>query len=225
MATIQKTDERSRPVTVGLWGMAAIALCGIGIGAVSMTQLAKQGEGVAKNIPLKEVYTNPQQDGLNNLKELDERGKIQFNEFGKEKLDLSNIFLIRAQNISQGVVSTYSVLTGKDGPAFHVPPKVKEGEKIMEKKGPGDYWLVLYCGVTGLPLEWSVKSVRRTDRIVEIRCHPREKNGVVQPVILHQFVWVPLGQLEEGTYTLRWIDDSNGELILSRREAVPVFRW
>jgi hypothetical protein len=119
---------------------------------------------------------------------------------------LSNVFMVRAKDITEATRATCNVL---GSPAHEL-----EGVDLRRSKAP-TFWLVAYLGTSGSsPPEWTVESVIRRESAIRL--------SYVAAVadtddIHHYFVWVPLGELKSGSYTLELFDTQKKEVSLLRR--------
>jgi hypothetical protein len=78
---------------------------------------------------------------------------------------------------------------------------------------------VAYLGVAGSePLEWRVKSAEVQRHVVRLTY---TKEGARTHDLHPYFVWVPLGELKAGTYTLELFEQDLKKVTLSRRVTVP----
>src|SRR5207249_2059004 len=82
---------------------------------------------------------------------------------------------------------------------------------------PSGYWLVVYFGITGSePPAWLVESAEQSGKTIRLNFKPAKRDVTTED--LHQyFVWVPVGQLDAGTYTLELVDTSVGQMTMMRR--------
>ncbi len=123
----------------------------------------------------------------------------------------SNGFLVRGKDIRQAIRATFLSLDGVRAVDLSVGPE----EDLPQ---PSELWMVAYLGTAGSdPLAWRVQSVERTGkriRVAYVKQKPKSKD------LYPYFVWVPLGELESGTYSLELFNLGENQAELLRRVTV-----
>lgn len=169
----------------------------------------------AKKVPLASIYSTSHQKGLKWIER--GRGDNAFPNHMRElyqqstRIGASNVFLARGDDIAAAVKATWEVFTRWQSASKPVSADWRSKSE--------QYWLVVYLGVEGSdPPEWLVSSVIVSGK--EIQLIYTSPGSSVQD--LHPyFVWVPLGKLGTGTYTLEMFDEEQKQVTLSRRVAIP----
>jgi hypothetical protein len=167
-------------------------------------------------IPLKSLYATSGQEGLRPVKIQQEEpygydlGQLHRDSHG---MGASNTFLVKGKDIAAAVKATRLVFTG--GRRAGVPVT---GERDLHSK---DCWLVAYLGTgPSTPPPWVIESVTRKGFTIRVTySEPRRARSTRD---VHQsFLWVPLGPLEPGTYSLELFDSGKGQVTLQRRVTTP----
>lgn len=123
----------------------------------------------------------------------------------------SNAFLVHGKDITGAIEATASVLLG--GQSAERPGVNARGQM------PPSLWLVAYLGSSGSsPPEWTVRSVERRGNSFRVSYSTRQAETDDGR---HYFVWVPVGELKPGTYSLELFDVGRKEVMLLRRVVVP----
>jgi hypothetical protein len=197
-------DVTTRPVKVVLSGEAVPALGGegvtkvIGLGVVFGTTGQKEIKPVSAGF-------RPRPGG----------GKEYLEPYGPDLARLvrehrggaSSVFLVRGKDLTEAVRATWEIQTA--GARADVP--VTAGRQ--PSKAP--HWLVIYFGVSGSsPPQWLVRSVEVRGKTIRVSYN----RGKAETNDEHPYyLWVPLGQLAAGNYTLELFDADAWEVTLMRR--------
>jgi hypothetical protein len=163
-------------------------------------------------VPLKSVYVSFEQEGTKHFdrgSKEDPDGELRAIwkvELGEER----EFFLVRACKVGGAAKAARKVLSGQH----------KGGAPASADDGAAEYWLVAYLGTLGSePPAFSVVSAERQGRTISLRVQKIKRTLVSKD--RHQYlVWVPLGKLPNGKYTLELYLD--GEKTGGGREAVLV---
>jgi hypothetical protein len=160
-----------------------------------------------QQIPLSEIYATSDQKGLRGSPY---SARSWLHEFAG--VGASNVFLVCGNDINGAVGATSLVIRG--GRPADIPALPHDGT------GANRYWLVAYLGVAGSdPPAWLVRSADVSGKTIRLRYHvPRR--GASTSDCHPYFVWVPIGELQRGIYTLQLIDTDTNEAHLSRRVTV-----
>ncbi len=169
-----------------------------------------------KKIPVELIYSTSRQKGLKLLDQgqSDEGFEFQMRELQQHaiKTGASNIFLVRGDDIRAGVRATWAVFCA----AHSVDYAVNADPESKSQK----YWLAAYLGVAGSsPPAWLVDSVQIKGNQVVVR-YKAAANEIQSDDEHPYFVWVPLGGLMAGTYSLELFEQTKGQTVLQRRVTV-----
>jgi hypothetical protein len=195
-----------------------LALPILAVGVAATTQRSpgndEDKKGATKKVPLDSIYSTSGQNGLkllapghgdglipNEMRELHRQGT---------RFGASNVFLARVDDYVGAVKATWEVFT--HGQSASAPVNEYSRPKSVQ------YWLVAYLGVAGSePLEWRVKSAEVQRHVVRLTY---TKEGAKTNDVHPYFVWVPLGELKAGTYSLELFEQDLKQATLSRRVTV-----
>jgi hypothetical protein len=171
-----------------------------------------------RKIPLESIYSTTGQKSLKPVK--GHHSEPYSNDLSQIRSGLrsgaSNIFLVRGNNITQAIAATRRLFVG--GGAADVP--VLEGVGLEE----GPLWLVTYFGSAGSkPSAWQVEPVEQKGKTIRVPFWKPGRLGSTSDIHAY-LVWIPLGELEEGAYTLELFDINQREVILMRRVLVEAKR-
>jgi hypothetical protein len=169
----------------------------------------------AKAVPLGSIYSTSRQKGLKRIDrgEGDEAFPNEVRELYQQSIWMgaSNVFLARGDDVKAAVKATWEVFM-RGQPAT--------GPVSADRRSRSEqYWLVAYLGVGGSsPPAWLVKSAKVSGRTIRLAfTNPGAANSDLHPY----FVWVPLGKLGRGAYTLELFDEESKQVTLSRRVTLP----
>jgi hypothetical protein len=127
---------------------------------------------------------------------------------------LTNVFLVRGKDINEAVRAASSAMVGfSGGGGYPVAPKEGEWPPATESR---QLWLVAYLGAghSGTNASVPIQSVEREGKTIRLAyCYRSNQNKDMMPYIF----WVPLGEMEKGTYTLELFDTDKKEVTLLRR--------
>jgi hypothetical protein len=166
-------------------------------------------------IPLKDIYSTNRQKGLQRV------SKGEDEPYARELLELrrglrtgaSNVLLVRGKDFRTAVKASWLAFTGGRTAVRPVVPD--EGSK------GAPLWLVGYLGISGSsPPDLLVQSAERKGNTIRLS-YFRPKDGADSRDLHHYLVWVPLGELKAGSYTLELFDANKKEVTLLRRVGVP----
>jgi hypothetical protein len=128
----------------------------------------------------------------------------------------SNVVLVRGNDITAAVKAArwaFTTIQWADTPGL---PDLQAQDA---KRDP--LWLVAYLGTSGnTSARWRVHSAETRGLVVRLTYSRIRSTGPSNPVLRHYYVWVPLGQVQAGTYTLELNDTDRKEVMLLRRVAV-----
>ncbi len=173
-------------------------------------------EPVAKTIPLKSIYSTNGQEGLIPVKRREKDPSKAHLEAIRQEVrgGASNILLVNGDDIVQAVNATRWAFTG--GRSLEVPVRPEPGDGPK----PASFWMVAFLGIDGsTPPAWLVRSAERKGQNIRLSVIKPKRNSSTKDE-RHYFVWVPLGKLEAGRYTLELFDTETKELTLMRRVIV-----
>ena len=125
----------------------------------------------------------------------------------------SNVFLADAPDIDGAVAAAFTVISGG---------RSTDIVATLNKSNPprGNHWLFAYLGIgssSGPPFIVDEVTVNGTT----IRLAYHKPKLMAQTDDIHEyFYWVPLGKLEDGTYSLELFDSGRNEVMLTRRVVV-----
>jgi hypothetical protein len=194
-----------------VWACACAALLTLAAPARTDNPGDKKAQG--KQIPLNLIYSSEPQKGVKPIREHNKGCANELQELlGKgSSLGASNLFLTRGDDVAAAVLATWQVFTASVG--------VNHPVALDPKSKSGQYWLVVYFGRSGsTPPRWQVSSVdlkENTVRLVFSEDHPESDDS--NPY----FVWVPLGKLAPGSYTLELVNGAQQQTVLSRQVKIP----
>ncbi len=168
-----------------------------------------------QSIPLGSIYSTSRQKGLKLIKRGvgDEAFANELRELYQQSIRMgaSNVFLARGDDIAAAVKATWEVFT--HGRSASEPVSADRRSKSER------YWLVAYLGVSGSgPPAWLIKSATVSGRTIRLAF---TKPGASDADLYPYCVWVPLGKLGRGTFTLELFDEERKEGTLSRRVILP----
>ncbi len=172
------------------------------------------GEAPVRRIPLKEIYTTF--DG-NRLKHLPSGTAEDWRRIYREYNGGANVFLVSGRDIEAAVRATRYALTGASAPMGDKPvPPPDSGAP----PAPSQLWLVACLGTSGSsPPLWRVSAVELAGSIVRLS-YSQRRDGFSSMDACRYFLWVPLGQPTQGTYSLEMYDADEQQVALLRRVTV-----
>lgn len=189
-----------------LWGTA---------GCSTHAPLPEEAEPTVRKISLDSVYSTSGQQGLKHVgRRLDELGGPEVQTLGRDfRGGASNLFLVRGNDIAAAVKATYWALNASQWADVVVDPE--------DKSKSQEVWMVVYFGTAhSTPTAWVVESVERNTKLYRVSfLMPEVKQMTCD--LQQYFVWVPLGKLGPGTYTLELYDAGQKQLNMMRRVKVP----
>jgi hypothetical protein len=126
----------------------------------------------------------------------------------------SNILLVRGNNIATAVTAAWKAFVG--GRPVDSPASAIDGSTAEES-----LWLVAYFGTShSEPPAWFVQSVEQTGKTLRVSFRKPDPSVTTHDLRQH-LIWVPLGKLQAGTYTLELFEQGRNEVTLMRRVTVP----
>lgn len=168
-----------------------------------------------KKVPLSSIYSTSRQKGLKVVDQGvgDEAFPVEMRELyqAATRMGASNVFLVCADDIAGAVGATWKVFTG--GSPVDTP--VRHGRNVKSNS----HWLVAYMGVAGSdPPEWLVRSAQV--KANQVRLSYTEVGA--ETTDAHPYlVWIPLDNLEPGSYVVELYDEGGKHVTLSRQVKVP----
>jgi len=164
------------------------------------------GSAQAAEIPPKSIYRSDK------VSKALEKNHGMLSQIGREvKGGASNIILVDAKSADDAVRACHSVLTEY---------RTADSTTEWSENFTGHYWLIVYLGRGG-PRKWEVDGVTIDGNRIRFKYHrwkPPKGGYFGNGVVARFFYWVPLGELEPGTYRLELFD---GEAVtLMRRVEV-----
>jgi hypothetical protein len=212
---LRRRTYMSNPVTV-TFALSALTLALAGCISPSKEEPNPEPEPETVTIPLASIFSTNGQEGLLSLR----NGAADPCEFDMAAIrrevgsGSSNIFLANAGDIVQAVNATREAFLGGRSAEVPVLPELAGGPK------PTSFWMVAFLGVTGSePPAWVVRSAERKGKVIRLSVQRPAGGGETKDSHLY-FVWVPLGKMEPGKYTLELFDAKKKEVTLKRRVAV-----
>jgi hypothetical protein len=191
------------------WTLCAAA-CALAAGCAGERPEPKEK---AEAIPLKSIYVTFDQEGAKKVRRGGNEAPSADYRIIDQKLTCgaSNIFLVRGKDIAAAGAAARQVLVGGDW--ADVPASTEE---VPSKS----YWLVAFLGIAGSdPPCWQVKPAEKRGKVIRLPVTKPKRDESTKDS--HKYlVWVPLGELEAGTYTLELFDAAKKEPYLSRRISV-----
>lgn len=170
-------------------------------------------------IPLESVVSTSGQTGLQHARRGTKDGEYvvpygrSLDELYEHPVGASTIFLVDAPTLTDAVHVSTRVIAG-----YHTadwPPTLNKPDPPR-----GNYWLVVFLGIRGSgPVHWLVDSVTVQGNVVRFNYH-RQGIGAETCDIHQYFYWVPLGNLDSGSYTLECYDTQAKVVTLMRRAEV-----
>lgn len=162
---------------------------------------------------LKSMRVSFEQEGIPSVLRGD-RGKAadHFDTYNaKVRSEVSDVFLVRGEAIDDAAGATGEAIEAGLPADRPVPRRGAQGRP---------YWLVALLGRAGSsPPAWQVESARRTGKVVRLTVSMPPRKGSSQNLHLY-VVWVPLGKLADGDYSLELHDKADEQPSLVRRVAV-----
>src|SRR5262245_44746788 len=160
----------------------------------------------AVKIPLASIYATWRQEGLRRIPN-DEAHTRDLNALlGGDGKGPTNVLLVRGKDIGEALKTTrwaYTVDWGGDVP---VPPEGRRPE-------PASLWLAAYLGTnSSVPPAWQLVSAERRGNVVRLTVRRPARDKTTRD-LRRYFVWVPLGELAAGTYTVELHDAGLGPIL------------
>jgi len=158
-----------------------------------------------QNIPLEQVHSFSSQDGISHI-EKDYNLQV-------EVLGPSTILIVRGETLDEAVWETRAILQ-KGEPADRLSLASEQGKRESA-------WLCAYIGMAGSdPPQWVVQSVERKDNTIRfVYGKPVDLFVVTRDRECYCY-WIPLGQLDSGTYVLEMWNSDRREWTVRRQVEV-----
>jgi len=178
----------------------------ISCGGLAFGQDAPKGK--TTSIPLESAFSTTRQDNMKKISRTRDQGEKYVNDLKliyeySYHVGASNIFLVRGNSIAEAIRATRQAFAGANG--------VDEPVNPDEKRQRGEFWLVAYLGVSGSePPACVVTSIEKQGN--RFRLTYERKIAETQDIYQY-FVWVPLGSLSDGRYSLE---------LAERQDAIPI---
>lgn len=196
---------------------ATVVVLGSTSGCYTHAPLPEEAEPVLREIPLESIFSTCGPKGTKYVdRRLDEPGgpelQALFRHFrDREICDApSNLFLVRGQGIAEAMKATYFALNDERS----ADQVVGAGEQALAQ----ELWLAVYFGVD--PAEWQMESVTQKGQTVRVAVR-KPQPAQCHLMSIHQcFLWVPLGKLPQGDYSLELFDTAKNAVTLSRSVVV-----
>ena len=186
-------------------------------GAFVDKEKAKKGDAKPVSIPKKEIYTSGPEGGFK------ERLRAEWQRGEKGELDKPvhkytdnlaqiekrhgprNMFLVRGFDVTEAIKTTRVIYVS--GWSGDPPPDTGQ-----------NYWLVVYLGTSQSgPCKWTFKSCTVKGNLIEFvyKTYEDPPEGTIHPNDLKQyFFWVPLPELDKGSYELKLVDEKRGTKLI-----------
>src|SRR5436190_18631962 len=176
--------------------------------AIAGLTIASGGEQ-ARTIPLESMYSTSEQPGLKHMTyaaRADGNRWVYLEPYGQYLAKIwrefrsgpTNVFLVRGKDINQAVQAASLAMPGNYGGGYPVHPDANAWPVPSE---PTQLWLVAYLGhgSSGTNAVVPIQSVEREGKTIRLAyCYRRNNNKDFMPYIF----WIPLGEMEKGTYML-----------------------
>jgi hypothetical protein len=161
-------------------------------------------------IPLDTVYSTFNQEGLKSLPEVETDGLFQV--LGAVRESPQQIVLCIGTDAASAVKGSELSFAM---PEEAIPPVTgTTSEKTL--------WLAAYLGCDGsLPPAFRVSSIEVNGKTIRVM-YERDASPVRSADLRSYLIWVPLGRLEEGVYTLELFDAAAERVTRSRSWQVTV---
>jgi hypothetical protein len=184
---------------------------------------AKDEKPGVKKIPLEEIYATTTHEGMKwawqrvngaaNAKTQEYvSALISYRKFGG-----SSIFLVRGSSFGEALKATHRVFysgAGVDRPA--------SADQLSRSR---HLWLVVYFGhAQSGPQEWSIRPPEIEGHDIRVSFEQYDGSDGRTADIYGYVFWIPLGELQPGTYKLTLIDFKDKEIALMRRTVVDIAR-
>jgi hypothetical protein len=191
-------------------------------GASQADQQSEQKPKVRK-IPVESIYSTTPQEGQHLQRVRLDRSQPYYEDLHRwlrvrdwGPPGASNVILVRGKDFPTAVKAAYKVFCcalGADEPGHDCEPR-----PIGAKPEP--IWLVAYLGIAGSePPLWLIDSVEQEGKTIRLNYWAQSAGGRSKD--LHEYlIWVPLGTLEEGTYSLELFNVNRRLATLIRRVMV-----
>jgi hypothetical protein len=196
--------------------LSALALALAGCTPASKEEPSPEPEPEAVAIPLAAIYSTNGQKGLIAVHGgATAPGGFDMDEMHREfRGGISNIFLANADDIVQAVSATRRAFTSGMSAEVPVLPR------LTEVRRPAAFWMVVFLGIRGSePPALLVRSVERKGKVIRLGFQRYAGGGKTKDSHRY-FIWVPLGKLDSGKYTLELFDAETKEVTLTRRVTV-----
>jgi hypothetical protein len=125
----------------------------------------------------------------------------------------SNVFLVEATSIQNAIRASARIVTGSRG--------ARTVASVDEPNPPrGQKWLVVYLGAgPSEPTWWTVERINVAGKLIRVSYRRSSPMGATRDVNPYYY-WIPVGDLETGSYQLELYDASENVVTLMRRVEV-----
>jgi hypothetical protein len=176
------------------------------------------GANVAsKKIPIESIFSTATQKGTQRVDHGQgyEGFRFELRELYRRssRIGASNVFLVRGNEIGAAVKATLRVFDAGVSADQPVSPNLQRTSEQI--------WCVAFFGLAGSsPAAWQVRSVELRGK--ELRVVYRDHLDEAGTDDVHAYsVWIPLGQIAAGTYSLQLFDETRQHISLARAVVVP----
>jgi hypothetical protein len=161
----------------------------------------------SKEIPLKDVVATFNQPELSRYKDRmsDDWEGLR----AKMTSGVSNVIMVAGKDIHEAIHATRL--------AFTLASYNSDAPSQVDSNNPkSEYWICAYLGSdSSTPPRWNITRIDVVATVISI--HYRRHEAKAGTDDLHRyFIWVPLGQLRPGNYTVQLCDSISGESVLRR---------
>jgi hypothetical protein len=173
-------------------------------------QAVKNDEEPTRKIPLESIFSTAAQKPLKPARRSSDSAAKDLNQIFREfRSGLTNVFLAQADDFNAAVGSTRAAFTGARSGDRPIGP-------LHESKA-SDHWFVAYLGTAhSTPPAWQLDYFEQKERRLTLAFWKPNPTGATRDS--HQyFVWVPLGKLPPGEYSLELFDVNRRQTVLMRR--------
>jgi hypothetical protein len=198
--------------------VAVIGGLGVAVVGVAPGRPAHVPADPVRTIPLGSCYSTFDGSGCRQLTQGisespgQELGRI----YAKHQGGASNVVLVHGKDITAAVKAACGPLIG-GAPAD--TPALPDPDAGAAKREP--LWLAAYLGIAGnTSIGWRVHAAETRGLTARLTYSQSRRTGPIGSIVLQYLVWVPLGEVRAGTYTLELYDADRKEAMLSRRVTV-----
>lgn len=187
---------------------------------VAVVTLTIAGVAAGRDIPLSEIFSTVRQDGMQNTgtgqrvvdgKTVEEDYAIAMEALSRDKEGSSNACIVTGDNVGDAIKATRRVFDG-----FYAADKAVSFFGVKSNS----HWLSVYLGCgSSSPLKWDVERVSVNGNMIRLTYrHPQPAGGTED--VVRYYYWVPIGDLDDGAYSLELYDADLKAVTLMRRVEV-----